>query len=244
MRGAIILLASATDEQPGLKSWKCVVLDWFSRKHAHVVRSTFAAELHSMLDAAGLAILLNATWTEIFSPPLRPAELAQRQDKGDLLLPMDMLIDARAVRDGIAANPIKVPADKTLYIHVLAGRDLIDRGLFERLIWIDTNDMVTDGMTKGSIDRTALTVISRDGTWRLTGDSPVVFASNQQKYCKRSDLARANEQARRAGSKTIAHAHLVDEHNLAVVSDTRTTTARSSYEDRVESQPESKNIYI
>ena len=120
----------------------------------------------------------------MFSAPLRPAELARKQDTGDLMLPMDMFIDARAVRDGIAASPIKVPADKTLYIHVLAGRDLIDRGLFERLIWIDTMDMVTDGMTKGSIDRAALVSLSRDGVWKLTGDAPVVFAGSKHEHAK------------------------------------------------------------
>jgi len=102
-----------------------------------------------MLDSAGLAIFLNTTWTEIFSPKLKPMEIAQRQDKGDLLLPMDLFVDARWVRDAIAADKIKVPADKTLYIHVLAGRDLLDRKLFERLIWIDTKDMLADEMTKG-----------------------------------------------------------------------------------------------
>jgi hypothetical protein len=158
-----------------------VVLDWFSRRHTHVVRSTFAAELHSMLDSAGLAICLNATWTEIFSKQkLTPSMIARMQDNGELALPMDMFIDARSVRDAIAADHIKVPAEKTLYIHVLAGRDLLDRNLFERLIWIDTMDMITDGMTKGSIDRSALMKIGQNGLWQFKGDKPVAFTRKGQ----------------------------------------------------------------
>ena len=176
MRGAIIMLVSARTDLPVDSPWECVVLDWFSRKHTHVVRSTFAAELHSMLDSAGLAILLNATWTEIFSKQkLNPAMIAQMQDEGRLQLPMDLFIDAKSVRDAIAADQIKVPAEKTLYIHVLAGRDLLDRKLFERLIWIDTKDMIADGMTKGSIDRKALMEIGPTGLWQLKGDKPVAF---------------------------------------------------------------------
>ena len=137
------MLVSARTDLPVDSPWECVVLDWFSRRHTHVVRSTFAAELHSMLDCAGLAILLNATWTEIFSKQkLNPAMIARMQDEGRLQLPMDLFIDAKSVRDAIAADQIKVPAEKTLYIHVLAGRDLLDRKLFERLIWIDTKEEV------------------------------------------------------------------------------------------------------
>ena len=134
-----------------------------------------------MLDSAGLAILLNATWTEIFSRQnLTPSTIVRMQDEGELALPMNMFIDARSVRDAIAADQIEVSTEKTLSIPVLAGRDLLDRNLFERLIWIDMMDMITDGMIKGSIDRFALIAISQNGLWQLKGDKPVVFTRKGQ----------------------------------------------------------------
>ena len=89
--------------------------------------------------------------------------IAQMQDEGRLQLPMDLFIDAKSGRDAIASDQIKVPAETTLYIQVLSGRDLLDRKLLGRLIWIDTKDMIADGMTKGSIDRKALTEIGPTG---------------------------------------------------------------------------------
>jgi hypothetical protein len=122
-----------------------------------------------------LAILLNATWTEIFSKQkLNPAMIAQMQDEGRFQLPMDLFIDAKSVRDAIAADQIKVPAEKTLYIHVLAGRDLLDRKLFERLIWIDTKDMIADGTTKGD-QSVALT---RSGRQTKDSNNGVTCGSN------------------------------------------------------------------
>ena len=93
-----------------------------------------------MLDSFGLAILFNLTWTEIQGPQMKPFDLAKMQDQGQLALPTDAFIDAKSVRDAIAADPIKVPSDKATYIHVLAARDLVDRNLCSRVIWIDTND--------------------------------------------------------------------------------------------------------
>eukprot|EP00973_Karenia_brevis_P024974 3441839-Karenia_brevis.AAC.1 len=64
------------------------------------------------------------------------------QDSGDLLLEMDPFIDAKAVYDSPAAEVIKMPAEKTLYIHMLAVRDAIERGWIRRSSWIDTKDML------------------------------------------------------------------------------------------------------
>ena len=62
MRGCVIVLAelgsqrntdtSGVSLRPN-QDVKCQVLDWYSRKHSRVVRSTYAAELLSLLDAVG-----------------------------------------------------------------------------------------------------------------------------------------------------------------------------------------------
>jgi hypothetical protein len=82
-------------------------------------------------------------------------------------LEVDAYIDAKAVYDAIIADPVKIPAEKTLFIHLLAAKDYMTRKLIRRLFWIDTNDMLADGLTKGSIDRQALISISSDCRWQL-----------------------------------------------------------------------------
>jgi len=177
MRGCLIMMISATAPLPTDSAWECVCLDWYARKHTHVVRSTFAAELYALLDAVGQGISLNMTVTEIFQGALTVQELAQKQETGGLYPQLDAFIDAKAVFDGIAADPVKPPAERNLYIHLLAAKDMIQKRLVSRLIWIDTIDMLSDGLTKGSLDRSPLLDIATKGSWKLSGLTPAVFST-------------------------------------------------------------------
>ena len=178
MRGCVILLASAANDEKDKQDWKCIPLDWFAKKHTHVVRSTFAAELHSMLDAIGNALLLNLAFTEIQLGHVTIEGLAQMQEQGRLHLEVQVYTDAKSVYEAICADPIKVPTEKTLYIHLLVARDRLDRKVVTRLCWIDTVDMLADGLTKGNVDRSALIRVGKEGRWTLGGDKLLTFSSN------------------------------------------------------------------
>ena len=167
------MMVSASVDLPTTQAWSCVVLDWFARKHTHVVRSTFAAELHALLDAVGQAMLINLVITEMFGPGDSPHHLAQLQDNGKLWPALEAFIDARAVFDALAAEPVRIPTEKNLYIHLLAAKDLLRKKILRRLTWIDTLDMLADGMTKGVIDRAPLLAIGNKGQWKLSGQAPV-----------------------------------------------------------------------
>lgn len=54
------------------------------------------------------------------------------------------------------ATFVKIPAEKSLLAHVQYLRELLDNGVLEALWWLDTRDMLADGLTKGAVDRTAL----------------------------------------------------------------------------------------
>ena len=83
-----------------------------------------------------------------------------------------MCIDAKSVYDSITALRYSTPADRTMAIHVLAMREYLRDGLVYTIWWIDTFDMIADGMTKGSVDRKALIAISSSGHWQFIGDAP------------------------------------------------------------------------
>ena len=68
-------------------------------------------------------------------------------------------MDAYSVFSAATAAQIKIPAQQSLVSHVQFLRELLDRGVLHRLWWIDTRDMVADGLTKGSIEREALHMI-------------------------------------------------------------------------------------
>ena len=54
-----------------------------------------------------------------------------------------------SVYAAVTASQIKIPADSSLLCYLQYLRELLDLAL----AWVDTRDMLADGMTKGSIDR-------------------------------------------------------------------------------------------
>jgi len=86
---------------------------------------------------------------------------------------MDVGCDARAVYDCVTAANMKTPDDKQLILHARAMREYLESGPVDRLYWFDTEDMLPDGLTKGSIDREALIAVCEQGEWRICHAEPV-----------------------------------------------------------------------
>ena len=170
MRGCLVMLVSGDGHRtPG---GSCQILDWFARKQPHVCRSTFAAELHASLDAANQSVLIQALLTELKLGTKSASTLCELQDAGRLEPPLHVCIDAKAVWDAIRVDPTAVPSDKHLMLHVLKMKEFVRSKVINTLWWIDTIDMLADGLTKGSIDREALLELCRGEPWRLRGLQP------------------------------------------------------------------------
>ena len=177
MRGCIVVAMSRVALKTGEK-YQCSVLDFYARKQTHVVRSTFAAELMAMIDAVQVGSLIHLVLTELYSEKtIAVTELARMQETGRLLLPLEVCVDAKSVYDALASDPIRVPTEKSLYIHLLAMADLIRRGILKKVWWIDTKDMAADALAKGSIDREVVMLPSSTGEWKFIGLPPVCFGS-------------------------------------------------------------------
>ena len=184
MRGCVIFLASATPagrsgvstDSQGCKPWttgtdvQVQLLDWYSKKHTRVVRSTYAAELLSLLDAVNQGHVLKLCLHEVICGAQPAAKLINTKK---LAIPLDAGVDARSVFDSATAQQVRTPADKQLILHVRALREHLDEGLIDVFYWIDTEDMLPDGMTKGSIDRKPLLALANDGVWSIRHDDPV-----------------------------------------------------------------------
>ena len=67
-----------------------------------------------------------------------------------------LYVDATSVYAAVTATFAKTPAEKSLLCHVKFIRELLDRGLFQSMRWIDARDMIADGLTKGSVERVLL----------------------------------------------------------------------------------------
>ena len=92
---------------------------------------------------------------EIEVGPLEKKEARDRRDKGGFL-PMSLYVDAKSIFAAITAVFIKPPADKSLLVHVQYIRELLDYCILKAIVWIDTRDMGSDGLTKGAVARDLL----------------------------------------------------------------------------------------
>ena len=74
------------------------VLEFYSRKQRRVCRSTFAAELRSVLDGFEIAKLIQYACEEVMCGQLGAAELLRREEGNKTwLVPLEIALDAKSV---------------------------------------------------------------------------------------------------------------------------------------------------
>lgn len=177
MRGCVILLAESAQSSRGEMSpalttgqdVKCQVIDWHSRQHSSVVRSTYAAELLSIIEFVGQGSLIATAIDEVQRGAATARHLLEIQAESRREVEHDATVDAKAVIDGVTAEQPKTPAEKPLSLNALAMREYLESGHVDRLWWLDTLAMLADGMTKGSVDREALVNVCGQGVWQIVG---------------------------------------------------------------------------
>ena len=58
-------------------------------------------------------------------------------------------------------------------------REYLGAGRDDRLYWFGTDDMLPDGLTKGSVDREALIRCRQDGLWQIRNEKPQHWSFDQ-----------------------------------------------------------------
>ena len=69
---------------------------------------------------------------------------------------IEALTDSYSIFSYLAAAHLKLPAEKGTFYHLAYLRERLVSRLIGSYTWVDTRDMVADGLTKGRADRTAL----------------------------------------------------------------------------------------
>jgi hypothetical protein len=141
------------------------MLEWVCKSQKHVTRSTFAAELLSAGETIDFGLLIAQILREVDSGPVKAEQARELRSSGGFV-PMALYVDARSVYAAITAECIRAPTDKSLLCHVLHVRELLDNRALTSLVWLDTRDMIADGMTKGSVQRDEIHVLM-SGTMRI-----------------------------------------------------------------------------
>ena len=135
---------------------KCHILEFTSKAQRHVTRSTFASEMFAATDSIDSGMLTRLSLHELHMGHLRDLE-ARKIMLGEMQSPIDLycVIDALSVGKAAVAPVLKTPAECSLVVHLRWLRQLISLKSLS-LIWCDTRDMLADGLTKGSVERSSL----------------------------------------------------------------------------------------
>ena len=80
----------------------------------------------------------------------------QRRDHGGYHMPLVVYIDAMSVYAAVTAPFINIPADNGMLSYIQYLREFLDNRILTAISWVDTRDMLADGATKGSIDKSQL----------------------------------------------------------------------------------------
>jgi len=165
MRGAIIAVAESHQSHPG---GRIHLIEYYSRKQRRVTRSTFAAELHSLIDAVESAKVISHAFAELMSAkPLPPAELIALEESGNLPIAIHACVDAQSVFDALKSADTRAPLEGSLVMCLLQLKEQMRTGTLTKLWWIDTLDMLADGLNKGCVSRAAILTACATGKWEL-----------------------------------------------------------------------------
>ena len=132
------------------------LIEWSSRKQRHVCRSTFAAELVSCNDCLDMMYVIAAALHELTHGCQGADVLRQIHLTGQYACPLIVAIDAYSIFSAIVMDHPKIPAEKSLLVQLQWMTEQLLTKKLKALVWLDTRDMCSDGLTKGSIDREAL----------------------------------------------------------------------------------------
>ena len=163
MRGALIGIIEGSSFTPG---GVFHLLEWYSRKQRRVTRSTFSAELNAASDAYEMGKLIAMTISEIITPFPSISSLIWLDERGTFAMPIEMCIDARSVFDALKAEETKSPTEVSLIMFLCAFKEALLSHSLATLWWIDTRDMLADGLNKGACSREALVQFGQTGSWR------------------------------------------------------------------------------
>jgi len=178
MRGFIIGLTPLDPNTPG---GPIHFIDWGAKKQKKITRSTYAAELHSLVDGYELGKIVTSAYTELCVPRIRASKLVSLEEQGLLSIAIECSIDAKSVFDSLSNAEVAQPSESNLLFVLLAIKEGMQSFSLRTLWWTDTRDMLADGLNKGVVSRAALNRASATGIWKLTHEPPIPYREPVQK---------------------------------------------------------------
>jgi len=156
MRGAVYMRCAGNKPEDMIKTSPGHLLEHTSRQQRRVTRATFTSELQGGCDTMDKGFLLMQIFHEMQTGQCTAAQALQLREYGGYAVPAALYLDALSVYAAVTATFVKIPADNGVLVHCLYLRELLDNNILTALVWLDTRDMLADGLTKGAVERLAL----------------------------------------------------------------------------------------
>lgn len=161
-RLATVLQEDTSKDRPQFQSLTANLIYFTVRRQRGVVRSTFSAELNGLVDSNEQLLLMQVSLHQIYEGTSQsPKELIDLLEHGQFYPAVDVVVDARAVFDALAASDVRDPQESFLKLHLISVRDRLACGIIRFLWWCDMRDMAADGLTKEASTEHSFTICLR-----------------------------------------------------------------------------------
>ncbi|MEO2022752.1 MAG: hypothetical protein ABGX05_13105, partial [Pirellulaceae bacterium] len=147
---------------------KMILVGYRAAKSKRVARSTLAGETLAMIGMCEEAVYLQEWLHEHAHPELTSWQLIQVADED--FIELTLLTDAENLEQLLTHPAAAMPADRSLMLYLSALREDYRSGRVKHVGWIDTKDMIANGLTKldedGTIPSEELPEVLKQGLWQ------------------------------------------------------------------------------
>jgi hypothetical protein len=164
MRGSFISLA---EDRVGLVGGRFHLIEFFARKQRRIVRSTFSAELNGVADSHEIARLISLSYASVKLPNASASDLQRLETEGNLPYSIHIVTDCFSIFTALSKETVTLPAEATLILLLLSLKECLRAWSLRKLSWVDTRDMLADGLGKGAVSRKAIVEACCQASWDL-----------------------------------------------------------------------------
>ena len=100
-----------------------------------------------MVDALEPAKVIAMQYREVIKGVTTAETLARSAEVGDWPMPVEAVIDVKSVFDSIIAPDARLPVGESLIAVLQSVREQFAVGLIQKVWWVDTVEMLADGLT-------------------------------------------------------------------------------------------------
>ena len=122
-----------------------------------------------------MASIIAGFTLEAAQGPQTAEAMVQAISNGRVPMPIEAHTYSYSIFSSLVSAHLKLPAEMSTYYHLAYLREQLATGPSTSDNWTDTRDMVADGRTRGSVDRSLIAAVV---------DGPYVLQHGVHEYCE------------------------------------------------------------